>query len=135
MAKSTLRTVTKTAQREFNKLIASGKPCAKCMKTFPVMQCSHIHSIGAYSNLRFDIMNVLPMCGRCHNFWWHQEPSESWDWFVKNYPGRHQYLLKAKNKVNKWTMDDVLQIKEYVRNREIKKLLIAPELLVDKLNV
>lgn len=127
--KSTLRTITKATQKEFNKLIASEKPCAKCKQTFEVMQCSHIHSIGAYPNLRFDVMNVLPMCGHCHNFWYHQEPLESKDWFVENYPGRHKYLLEAKNKVNKWTMDDVLKIREHIRNRNLKDLLIAPELL------
>ena len=79
----------KRLQIEFNAMIARGQPCAKCGQTFPVMQCSHVHSTGSYPNLRFDVMNVLPMCGHHHNFWWHLEPSESWDWFKKEYVERH----------------------------------------------
>lgn len=124
-----IRTYKKRIQTEFNKFVASGKPCAKCGKTFPVMQCSHIHSIGAYPSLRFDIMNVLPMCGRCHRFWWHDEPGEAWPWFIKNHKGRYEYLLKAKNKQIKWTEEKLTEIREAIKNKEIKKLLVAPELL------
>ena len=129
MAKSTLRTITKAVQKEFNKMVASDKPCAMCGKRYEVMHCSHIHSIGAYPNLRFDIMNVLPKCARCHKWVWHDDPGTAWPWFIRNHPGRHKYLLEAKNKVNKWTMDDVLEIRKYVRNKDLRKLLIAPELL------
>jgi hypothetical protein len=122
---------TKAIQKEFNHLIASGKPCAKCNQIFPVMQCSHVHSIGAYPNLRFDPMNALSMCGRHHNFWWHLEPTESWDWFKEKYPGRYQYLLIAKNKHVGWTQDKLLEVRRKVKERDLKGLLIMPELLLD----
>ena len=122
----------RAVQREFNRLIASGKPCVKCHKTFEVMQCSHIKSTGAYPNLRFDPMNAFSMCGRCHNFWWHLEPSESWEWFKEEFPGRHEYLLKAKNKRVGLTIDKLQEIRKNVKESNLKALLIAPELL-DKL--
>jgi len=117
----------KQVQKEFNKMIASGKPCVRCGQTFPVMHCSHIHSIGAYPNLRFDIMNVFPMDARCHTFWWHDEPGEAWPWFVKTFPGRYQYLLEAKNKHVQWTFEKLEEIRKAIKNKDAKKLLILPE--------
>ena len=120
----------KRLQIEFNAMIARGQPCAKCGQTFPVMQCSHVHSTGSYPNLRFDVMNVLPMCGHHHNFWWHLEPSESWDWFKKEYPGRYEYLLKAKNKyVGRRGQPARREIRQWIKEKNMKKLIIAPELL------
>src|SRR3989304_2916765 len=118
----------KLVQKEFNHMIASGKPCAKCHQVFPVMQCSHVHSIGAYPNLRFDPMNTLSMCGHCHNFWWHLEPAQSWDWFKQTFPGRYEYLLEAKNKRVVWTQDKLTEVREKVKNLDLKGLLIDPKL-------
>jgi hypothetical protein len=122
----------RAVQAEFNHMIASGKPCAYCHQTFPVMQCSHIHSIGAYPSLRFDPMNALPMCGRHHRFFWHDEPGDAWEWFRANYPGRYEYLLKAKNKHITWTEEALLEVREKVKNKDIKGLLVMPELVLDK---
>ena len=124
--------LTRAIQIEFNHMIASGQPCAVCHKTFPVMQCSHIKSIGAHCNLRFDPMNVLPMCGHCHNFWYHQEPTESGNWFELTYPGRYEYLLKAQNKKVGWTIDKLQEVRKKIKEKDLKGLLIAPELLLDR---
>jgi hypothetical protein len=121
----------KKIQIEFNHLIASGKPCAKCGQTFPVMQASHCRSIGAAPNLRFDPMNVLPMCGHCHPYWWHLEPSESWSWFEQKYPGRVIYIEKAQNKQVDWSIPMLLEIRQKVKDGDLRGLLIAPELLLD----
>lgn len=119
----------KTIQAEFNHMIASGKPCARCKQVFPVMQCSHIHSVGAYRNLRFDPMNVFPMCGRCHRFFWHDEPGDAWDWFKEAFPGRYEYLLVAKNKHIEWTADKLLEVRRKIKEKDIKGLFIMPELV------
>ena len=116
----------KKIQIEFNRMIAQGKPCAKSHQIFTVMQCSHVHSIGSYPNLRFDPMNTLPMCGRHHMFWWHLEVSEAWDWFKQNFSGRYEYLLKAKNIHNDWTIDKLLEIRKNIKNRDLKALMILP---------
>jgi hypothetical protein len=57
------------------------------------------------------------------------EPSESWEWFTNKYPGRLEYILKAQNKLVKWTPDRLLEVREKIRNRDLQGLLIAPELL------
>jgi hypothetical protein len=121
----------KTIQEEFNHLIAFNKPCAFCHRTYEVMQCSHIHSVGAYPNIRFDPMNALPMCGRHHRFFWHDEPGDAWEWFKKNFEGRYQYLLVAKNKYIKWTDDKLLEVRKNIKEGNLKALLIAPELILD----
>ena len=116
-------------QVEFNHWMASGKPCAVCGNVYPVMQCSHLHSIGAYPNLRFDPMNVLPMCGKHHFFFWHDDPIDAWSWLNQKFPGRYAYLEKAKNKDIFWSVDMLLEIRQKIRNQDIKGLIIAPELL------
>ena len=127
--KETIGALKKKIQIEFNHLITSGNPCAKCGQIFPVMQCSHIKSIGSAPNLRFDPMNALPMCGYHHMFWWHLEPSESWYWFCRTYPGRLAYIEKAQNKQVDWNISLLLEIRQKIADRDLKGLLIAPELL------
>jgi len=112
-------------------MIAQGNPCSFCHQTFPAMQCSHIHSIGAYPNLRFDPMNALPMCGRHHFFFWHDDPGTAWPWFEKTFPGRYEYLLKAKNKHIEWTTEKLLEIRKNIKEKNLRGLLIMPELLLD----
>jgi hypothetical protein len=74
-------------------------------------------------------MNVLPMCRRCHKFWWHEEPGDAWEWFKSKYPGRYAYLEVAKNKYVGWDNDKLLEVREKVRNNDIRGLIVAPELL------
>jgi hypothetical protein len=122
-------TLKKAIQTEFNHWMASGKPCAKCGNTYGMTQCSHVHSIGAYPNLRYDPMNVLPLDARCHKFWWHDEPGDAWEWFKQKYPGRYAYLEKAKLKYVGWDIDKLLEVREKIKSKDIKGLIIAPELL------
>ena len=124
-----VRTFKKTIQIEFNKMMVSGKPCAKCGEKYERMECSHNKSIGAYPNLRYDPMNVLPMDSRHHIWWWHDEPTESGNWFKEKYPGRYMYLLEAKNKYTKWTMDKLLEVRKHIKDKNLRALVIAPELL------
>jgi 5-methylcytosine-specific restriction endonuclease McrA len=40
--------------------------------------------------------NLLTMCGGCH-IWWHEYPSLSGPWFIKNWPERHEYIHAVYN--------------------------------------
>lgn len=120
-----LRTFKKTVQAEFNKMVTDGKPCSKCGKSFYKMDCSHIYSIGAYPNLRFDIMNVLPMCSNCHIWWWHDNPTEAGEWFKKNYGDRYTYLEIAKNIPRNYTIEDLQEVREYIKNKQTDKLCLT----------
>ena len=116
----------KTIQKEFNSLIVGKGVCEKCRRSFPKMQCSHVWSIGSYPNLRFDILNALCMCGGCHNYWWHLEPMESRDWFTKKFPKRDLYLRKVRNKIKPWTVQELQDIRKYVKNKDLRKLVRFP---------
>jgi len=118
-----IRWLTKTIQKEFNSLVASKGVCEKCDRGYTVMQCSHVWSIGSYSNLRFDILNTMCMCGRCHNFWWHLEPMESREWFAKKFPERDIYLKEVRNIVKPWTVEELQKIREAVKNKDLKALV------------
>jgi len=116
-------TLIKDIQEEFNSLVAKGQPCSKCGKRFEVMQCSHVWSIGSAPGIRFDILNVLAMCGHCHNYWYHLEPMESKDWFKNNYPNRYEYLEFARHQNKKWTASELNEIREAIRNRDLQALI------------
>lgn len=120
-------TLTKLVQAEFNKLVAYGKPCARCNGMYEGVNCSHVLSIGAYPHLRFDILNTLPMCSRCHLWWWHEEPTESGIWFREKFPKRWEYLEKAKLVTRKFTIQDLLEIREWIKNKQIEKLHLKVE--------
>ena len=77
-----IRWLTKTIQKEFNSLVASKGVCEKCDRGYTVMQCSHVWSIGSYSNLRFDILNTMCMCG-------------TGDLFHKCCSGHYKFCLKC----------------------------------------
>ena len=121
-----LRTFTKTVQREFNAMVTEDQPCAKCGNEYARMDCSHVLSIGAYPNLRFDILNVLPLDARCHRWWWHDEPTESGEWFRKKYPERWRYLEEAKNIIRKFTIEDLQEIRKAVEEKDFDKLILKP---------
>ena len=113
----------KTIQVEFNALVREKGVCERCGNNFKVMQCSHIWSVGSYPNLRFDILNATCMCGHCHNFWYHLEPMESRDWFAKKFPQRDKYLRAVKETIKPWTVDELHKIREYIKNKDLKKLV------------
>ena len=118
-----LPTLIKKTQIEFNALVASVGACAKCGKSFEQIQCSHVFTVGAYPNLRFDILNALPMDGGHHRYFWHNEPMEAFEWFKGKYPERYAYLMFAKNQIKPWTMDEVKRIREAIRKRDLHALV------------
>lgn len=116
-------TLKKQIQVEFNRMVTEGQPCAYCGKRFEKMDCSHVLSRGSADHLRFDILNVLPMCSKCHKWFWHDDPLNAIEWFKSRYPERYDYLLFAKSRFKKWTAGGLKQIRENIRNKDIKGLV------------
>ena len=120
----------RTIQKEFNKLVTSTIGfCQRCGSKVNQLQCSHVKSIGAYPSLRFDIFNVLCLCSKCHKWWWHDEPTESFDWYKLNFPERWTYI-QAAMKINRFfTIEDLNEIRKAVSERNITKLHLSQEQL------
>lgn len=121
----------KQTQTKFNALIREKGVCEHCGRSYDAMNCSHIYPVGAYPNLRFNVLNVLCLDARCHRFFWHDNPGDAWEWFKSKYPARYEYLTKAKNIFHKYTIEELLQIQGWVEKKEINKLTIPMPL--DKL--
>jgi len=116
-------TLKKEIQIEFNRMVTEAQPCAVCGKKFEKMDCSHILSRGGHDHLRFDILNVLPMCSRCHRWFWHDDPLKAMEWFKAKYPERYDYLMFADKQFKSWTTDELRQIREVIEKKEVKKLI------------
>ena len=93
--------MTKTETKKINEVLRKvmfnmwGEKCLKCGKT-ERLQMSHIKSKGAYPALRFEPLNVKPLCFRCHLHWWHKEPLEASEWFKTVMP---EESMKQLNKI------------------------------------
>ena len=71
-------------------------------------QCSHVHSVGAYSNLQFDPMNALCLCYRHHIHWWHKETGEAWEWFKKPFPNWQWCIAVVKFHEDQWNFHSII---------------------------
>lgn len=116
-------TLKREIQIEFNRMVTKDEKCARCNKKFSKMDCSHVLSRGANDHLRFDILNVLPMCSRDHQFFWHNEPLLAIEWFSNKYPKRYDYLMWAKNQFKKWTADELHKIRKAIKDKDFQKLI------------
>lgn len=68
-----------------------GGVCLKCGGT-DRLAAAHIFSKGPYSRLRFELLNVLTLCYRCHIHWAHKSPHDFVDWIERMWPGRELLL-------------------------------------------
>ncbi len=65
----------------------TNKPCSG------VLQCAHIISKGACSELRYDSNNAIAMCSTHHIYGWHSTNGIIYtDWFTNAFPKRWAYL-------------------------------------------
>ena len=77
-----------------------GFKCIRCPRSARQgyqMHGSHILAESKHLNLSADPENIKTLCAVCH-FWWHENPTESGDWFAKTYPDR-LFLLRKKDKI------------------------------------
>lgn len=75
--------------------------CVRCQRGRPNFVIHPSHVIGRQNKrLRWDLNNVKTLCFICHR-WWHDNPTESGEWFKKKYPKRYKYLEEHKMEIQK----------------------------------
>ena len=80
-----------------SKIVRYRATCAVPGCESPSLQCAHIYS-RRNLHLRFDLLNLLPLCYRHHIHWAHKEPVEFTQWLYKGFPDRMAYLEVEKIK-------------------------------------
>lgn len=106
-----------------SKLVREKGFCERCGRQNGVMNWSHV--IGRSNlTLRWDIMNALCLCYRCHLYFWHQEPIQAAIWFHSKFPERLVYLNKAKDILLNRTEEDYKELKEWIKNKDLNRLHI-----------
>jgi len=71
---------------------------------------SHVIPCGQSALLRWDLLNLLCLCFKCHRYWWHLNPLEATAWFERTYPERYAYLMQRKSEVKQWTTDEMREL-------------------------
>lgn len=74
-------------------------------------QASHVHPDGGGERLSYDPLNMKVLCFRCHT-WWHENPTESGEWFKVKFPDRWYYIQQHKNDIVHWKEFDYIQMIE-----------------------
>src|SRR3990167_2774751 len=129
MKAKTLSWWKKDTQVKFNKLITAKGFCEWCGSRTNQLHCSHTLSVGAYPNLRYDILNACCHCAYCHRWKWHDNPTDGWIWFKSKYPERLVYLEATKNRYKKWTITELREIQKYIENKDLNKLVTFKDAL------
>ena len=94
-----------------SKIVRKDGICAKCGRQRGVQfQCAHI--VGRQNHtLRFDLINVLCMCAKCHR-WGHDNPDLFTHWWENKYPARKEYIEYNRYKLTKRTALDYKELVE-----------------------
>jgi 5-methylcytosine-specific restriction endonuclease McrA len=95
-----MKTNRKKLSDKLDKLVAEiirrkGK-CERCGKN-QNLQCAHIYS-RKNKWLRWDLENLMCLCGGCHLFWWHLEPAVAIRWAMAKRDFNYLDELKRINK-------------------------------------
>ena len=118
----------KRIDREFSVLVREKGYCEWCGSVDNQLQ--HAHVIGrANKFLRWDIMNAMCLCSYCHQYRWHENPLIAQKWFKEKFPGRYIYLMEARGRTVDRFEEDYLRIRSDIKNKNIKNLIMAPDLL------
>lgn len=87
----------------FSKLIrARDGKCLRC-GTIHGLECSHTISREDI-NYRWDFMNAITLCWRCHA-WWHREPEKAKAWMQEKFPVFYNYFLEHRYKLAQFKLD------------------------------
>lgn len=103
----------KQADIIFSKIIRARGACERCSSTNK-LQCAHV--IGRRNlYLRWDEMNALCLCYRCHIHWMHKQPLEFSEWFRTMFPANFSYLQGKKDRIVKRTRQDYKELVEWLK--------------------
>jgi hypothetical protein len=64
------------------------------------------------------------MCGQCHQFFWHDNPGDAWEWFEKTYPERYTYLQEAKKNIVKRNDEYYQRVNKALDKKDMKSLYV-----------
>lgn len=73
-----------------------GNQCVRCGGTYALC-AAHVYPKGKYPRMRFLVINLLSMDYACHIEWWHKNPIEATEWFLKTYPDRAAQLRQLRD--------------------------------------
>ena len=93
--------------------------CKKKITSGGDAHTSHIIPKGGNPSIRFELLNVLLLCYRCHWHWWHKEILDAGKWYEENYPDSYKALMKMKvDRVgSKFTRLDYEMMEEYLKSK------------------
>jgi hypothetical protein len=90
--------------------------CARCGVQRERAECSHIHG-RRHRTIRWCKDNAICKCHTCHR-WWHENPTESGEWFKEKYgEERVNILLIKKNMRQKVSKIEEKEIAKHYRQQ------------------
>ena len=122
-AKGRKSELAQECEKLFSLLVRKIGSCERCGAT-STLQWAHVLPRGAYPNLKFDILNSLCLCYRCHINFAHKSPLEFTEWFKRKFPERYIYLMTARNVLVHRTLLDYEELKLNIINENVRKLTI-----------
>jgi 5-methylcytosine-specific restriction endonuclease McrA len=110
----------KRCDKAFSLLVRSVGSCQYC-GTGENLQTAHI--VGrSNKTLRWNPINAVCLCTRCHIFKFHHSPLEFVEWLESRYPERMVYIRANRNKITNRTVDDYRILLEAIETRNISYL-------------
>lgn len=120
MRKRTEKSVKNSLDRLIDQIVylRDNDTCQRCGRK--VAGCdrhgSHVIPVSLGNKLRWDENNMKVLCFYDHLRWWHKNPVEAGEWFMKKFPERWQYL-QANRGIVQLRMVDLLEIEEKLKAR------------------
>ncbi len=117
MSKRTPRSVKRSCDTLFSKIVRARGECRRCGETkYELLHTAHIYS-RKFGSVRYDENNVLCLCAKCHR-WAHDAPTEFTDFIREGSGSEALFALQLKkNKVVKRKLADWLELEEELKEK------------------
>ena len=79
--------------------------------------CSHVIPKSKGNALRWDLINLKLLCFHCHINVWHKSPILAMDWLQSFFPARYVYLMKHKEDIRKFSIDDLKELEQELKQK------------------